>query len=184
MDILVALDQAHQGLGAGPLGRIVDGPPTSVQNNLRGLVTAGLVKRASTRYVLTADAPAAEELVAAAMRLPVPEAAIRLVLRATPAVEFASEDPGGFVVALAMSADEAANAALERAVTTIRRGRPATVPPVLRFSTDELGRILHSALGLRSRIAAATVVKGVIRTPGRSVHLRYSDRPGGSHQPS
>jgi hypothetical protein len=182
LDILVALDQVHQGLGAGPLGRVVDGPPTSVQNNLRSLSTAGLVRRSSTRYLLAADAPGAAELVTAALLLAPPEAAIRLVLRANPAVEFASEDPGGFVAGIAMDADETAQAALERALTIIRRGRPALVPPVLRFQMDEFARILHSAVGLRTRIAAATVLKGGIRTPGRSVQLRLADRPGRSPQ--
>jgi hypothetical protein len=181
-DILVALDQAGPGLGAGPLGRAIEGPPTSVQNNLRALVSSGLIRRSATRYQLVADAPGAEELVAAGLRLAVPEAAIRLIARANPAVEFASEDPGGFVLGLANAVDDMAIAALERAMTTIRRGRPATVPPVLRFQMDELTRILHSAVGLRTRIGAASVVKGAVRAPGRSGPLRYADRPGRSHQ--
>jgi hypothetical protein len=184
LDILVALDQAALGLGAGPLGRVVEGAPTSVQNNLRALVASGLVRRTSTRYLLAVDAPGAEELVAAALRLAPPAAAMRLVARANPAVEFASEDGGGFVVGLATNADETSLAALDRAIAMIRRDRPATVPPVLRFQMDELSRIIHSAIGLRTRLGAASVVKGAVRVPGRSVPARYANRPGGSLQGS
>jgi hypothetical protein len=182
LDILVALDQAGSGLGSGPLGRVVEGPPTSVQNNLRALLAAGLVRRTATRYLLAVDAPGAVELVAAGLRLAVPEAAMRLVARANPAVEFASEDAGGFVVGLATNADEPSLAALDRAIATIRRDRPATFPPVLRFQMDELSRIIHSAIGLRTRLGAASVVKGAVRVPGRSAPVRYANRPGRSHQ--
>jgi len=184
LDILIALDQAVGGLGAGPLGRVVDGPPTSVQNNLRVLLAHGLVQRTATRYSLVADAPAAEELAAAGLRLASPDAAIRLILRANPAVEFACQDPGGFVVGQATNADETAIVALERGIATIRRGRSAAVPPVLRFQIDELSRILHSAMGLRTRVASAVVVKGAVRAPGRSAALPYPIRPGGSPQRS
>src|SRR6476660_2599508 len=68
-DILIALAQRPEGIGAGALGRLVDGAPTSVQNNLRVLAAHGLVRRTATRYTLIPDAPGGEERVAAGLRL-------------------------------------------------------------------------------------------------------------------
>ncbi len=178
IDLLVALTQRPDGMGAGELGRLVDGAPTSVQSSLRTLATHHLIRRDGAKYLLAADHPGVEELVAAGLRLSSPEEALRLVLRASDSVEFASQDAGGFVVGLREKPNPASMAALERSLATISRGRPITVPTVLRFEIDELARIVHSAMGLRSRLRSATILKGAVRTPGPLVPMRYPNRPG------
>jgi hypothetical protein len=182
IDMLVALAQRPDGFGAGELGRIVEGAPTSIQNNFRVLLGHGLAERQGSRYVLASDTPGVEELVGAGLRLAAPAQALRLVLRANSAVEFASEDLGGFIVGLRAKADPSAMEALERSIATVRRGRPVAVPAILRFEMEELSRIMHTAVGLRTRIASAMVLKGVVRSPGRSVPVRYPYRPGRTPQ--
>jgi hypothetical protein len=184
VDILIALSNRADGIAAGELGRILDGAPTSIQNNLRVLTTHGLVQRQGSRYVLVVDEPGVEELVAAGLRLARPEDAIRLVLRANTTVEFATYDLGGFIVGLRARPDIPSIDALERSIGTIRRNRPVAVPAILRFEMDELVRIMHAAVGLRTRIAAALVVKGVVRTTGRSLGVGYPYRPGRTPQNS
>ena len=177
-DILIALAQRPGGIGAGPLGRIVDGAPTSVQNTLRMLIANGLVRRTGTRYLVEPGAPGVEELVAAGLRLARPAAALRLVLRANDSVEFASEDPGGFVVGLRSEAEAPVAEALERSIATVRRGRSTGDPAILHFQFEELTRIVRSAVGLRTRLAAADVIKGSVRAAGRSPGVGYPGRTG------
>jgi hypothetical protein len=184
LDIVVALAQRPDGMGAGELGRIVDGAPTSVQNNLRVLLAHGLIHRSASRYLLTVDQPGVEDLVAAGLRLSKAEAALRLVLRASESVDFACEDSGGFIVGMKAKVDPASMAALEQSLATVRRGRPVSVPAILRFDVDELTRLIHSAVGLRARIGSATVLKGFVRGPGRLVQVGYPYRPGRTPQNS
>ena len=128
-------------------------------NGIRLLAAHGLVTRAGSRYGLARQHPAAAEAVALGLRLPSPEAAIRVVLRASDSIEFAVADEDGFVVGIRVSPTAVSLAALEASLATIRRDRPE-LPPILRFETPELARILHSAMGLRRRVASATLVKG------------------------
>jgi hypothetical protein len=159
------------------LARIVDGPPTTVQNSLRQLVTHGLVTRDGARFILSELHPAAAEVVALGLRLPAPEAATRIVVRANTSIEFAVVDETGFIVGTRAEPGAESVALLDSSLATIRRGRPE-VPPVLRFETHELGRILRSALGLRSRVAAADLVKGTVRPAGPLDGAAYPERPG------
>jgi hypothetical protein len=122
----------------------------------------GLFRRGSSKYALAVDHPAAAEVVAVALRLPPPKAAIRLVLRASTTAEFACVDEAGFIVGTRSNPDAGSLAALDAALAMIRRDRP-NAPSVLRFEIAELGRLLHSAPVLRTRVASAEVLKGVRR---------------------
>jgi hypothetical protein len=163
----VALAQRPDGVGTGAaaLARTTQGAPTSVQNSLRSLAAHGLVRRGPGGYALAADQPAAEELIALGLRLAPPRAAIGLLIRANDSVEFACVDETGFIVGMQPNPAPDALARFETSIETIHRGR-SDVPVVLRFDTDELARILRSALGLRTRVASAEIVKGGVRGVG------------------
>ena len=167
IDLVVALAQRPAGVGAGELARIVDGAPTSVQNALRLLAAHGFVTRGSSRFALARDHPAAAELVALGLRLPPPDAAIRLVLRASDIVDFAAVDNAGFVIGTRPGTGTALLDALDDALATIRRDRAESMS-VLRFESGELGRILNAAVGLRRRVLEAQIIKGVVRPVGPS----------------
>ena len=177
LDLIVALAQRPDGLGAGELTRIVAGPPTTVQNSLRLLTTHGLVIRDGSRFTLAGTHPAAAEVVALGLRLPPPDAATRIVVRANTSIEFAVADETGFIVGTRAEPDPEAVALLDSSLATIGRGRPEA-PPVLRFETHELGRILRSAVALRRRVAAAEVIKGTVRAAGPLDDAAYPERPG------
>ena len=183
IDLVVALAQRPAGVGAGELARIVRGAPTSVQNGLRLLAAHGLVLRGASRYAFVPGHPAAAELVALGLRLVAPEAAIGLVLRACDSVEFASVDLTGFVVGTRPDASSESMAILESSLATIRRDRE-NVPVVLRFDSDELTRILRSAIGLRLRVMTATILKGTVRPVGPSAATAYPRGPGSTPQNS
>jgi hypothetical protein len=175
----VVLSQRPTGVGAGELARLADAPPTSVQNTLRLLVVNGLVSRRASRYFLSTDHPAVAEVVAVGLRLAPPQDALLLVIRASEYVEFASLDEAGFVIGTRTNPDPDSASAFEAAIATIRRDRE-DVPVMLRFETEELARILQSAVGLRTRIAAAHAVKGIVRRPGPLAMDRHTDGPGRS----
>jgi hypothetical protein len=162
LDVVVALAQRPNGAGATDLARMVRGAPTSVQNCLKLLVTHGLLDRDGLDYRLRREHPAMPELVALGLRLPDPLDAIRIVVRANDAVEFAAVDDGGYIVGTAASPSPAVAGILDDSLETIRRGR--TPPPhILQFPMEDLVRILRSAMGLRGRLAAAQIEKGGIR---------------------
>jgi hypothetical protein len=173
----VVLSQRPTGLGAGELVRLTDAAPTSLQNTLRLLVANGLVGHRSSRYFLSTDHPALAEVVATGLRLATPQDALLLVMRASEYVEFACIDEAGFVIGTQANADPDSAAAFEGAIATIRRDR-GDVPVVLRFETEELARILQSAIGLRTRIASAQPVKGIVRRVGPLAVDRRPDGPG------
>jgi hypothetical protein len=125
----------------------------------------GLVERVGSQYHLNSAARGAPEIVALGLRLPAPELAIRLVLRANEAVELAIFDPGGFVVGERGAGDGESLDRLDDALEAIRRDR-ADTPAVLRFQTGELARLIRTAIGLRSRVAMGEVVKGTVRRVG------------------
>ena len=177
LDLIIALAQRRGGIGSSELTRIVVGPPTTVQNSLRLLVAHGLVTRSGTRFALARAHPAAGEAVALGLRLAPPGAAMRLVVRASDSVEVAIADEMGLIVGLRADADPESLALLDSSLATIGRDR-SDVPQVLRFETRELARILHSALGLRSRVAVADIVKGTVRPAGPSDGDGYPERPG------
>ena len=178
LDLIIALAQRPHGVSASELARVVGGAPTSVQSSLRLLTDHGLVTRGGgARYRLSAQHPAAADAVALALRLAAPDAATRLVLRASDSVEFAVVDETSFVVGTRADAEPDSRAALDSSLATIRRDRP-DVPPVLRFETEELRRILRSALALRRRVTAGEVVKGVLRPAGPSAASAYPRGPG------
>ncbi len=162
MDLLVALSQRPDGSRAADLARIVAAPPTSVTGVLRDLGGHGVVTRNGWTYHLATEHPAHHELLELCLRLPSPEFAIEIVLRANDAIEFACVDPGGFIASERSAAPES-QAALEMAIETIRRDR-ADAPYVLRFSVSDLNRIAQSAVGLRARLKAGRVLKGRVRT--------------------
>jgi hypothetical protein len=165
LDLAVALAQRPRGAGSTELARIVDGPKTTVQSALRVLAQHGLVARSGRQFTLARQRPGVEELVTLALRLPEPEAAIRLVLRASDVVEFACIDPGGFIVGERLHVEGDEMEAFETSLQTIAQER-ADVLPVLRFELGELVRITHSAIGLRTRVAGAEIVKGRVRRLG------------------
>lgn len=177
IDLVIALAQRPDGIGAGELARIVDGPPTSVQNALRRLTIHGLVTRRVSRWTLESSHPAASELVSLGLRLAAPQEALRLVLCASDRVEFACMDGGGFIVGTGTRATPKAAGAFATSLEAIRRGRE-DVPIVLQFEIDELARIIHSAILLRTRIGSADVLKGGIRWAGPLAPDRYPTRTG------
>ena len=173
LEIVVALGQRPSGMGAGELARITRGAPTSIQNQVRGLVGGQIVARDAGRLALNPAHPARAELVALGLRLAPPRIAMRLVVSANPAVEFATVDDGGFVMALSDKPAVEDLATLDTALAIIRRDR-ADVPMIVRFSMEDLARILRSAVGLRTRIAAAELLKGVRRTgPSGAMHRPF-----------
>jgi hypothetical protein len=165
LDVVVVLSLRPQGASGGELARLTGAAPTSVQNTLRLLAGHGLVMRRSAMHVLSFDHAAVPDIAAVGLRLRAPRDAMSLILRASDAVEFACVDAAGFVIGTRVHPDPASSAAFEAALATIRRDRP-DVPVVLRFETEELARILHSALGLRTRVASAEVIKGLVRRVG------------------
>jgi hypothetical protein len=138
-----------------------------VQSALRVLVRHGLVVQSEAQFTLADQRRGVKELVALGLRLPESDQAIRLVLRASNVVEFACVDAGGFIVGERARVEEGEAEAFEASLETIARDR-ADVLPVLRFELDELVRITHSAIGLRTRVAAAEIVKGGVRRLGPS----------------
>ena len=167
LEIVVALAQLPRGAGSSELARIVEGPKTSVQSALRLLVRHGIVAQANGQFSLVDQRPGVAELVALGLRLGEPVDTIRLVLRASDVVEFACVDAGGFIVGERVRAEPDEAEAFESSLAAIARGR-ADTPIVLRFELDELARITHSAIGLRTRVAAAEILKGGIRRLGPS----------------
>ena len=163
LGLAVALAQRPDGSRAAELTRIAEAPHTSVQNSLRHLVAHGFVRQSGPLFWLIADHPAASDLVNLGLRIPSPEAAIALVLRANDAVDFAFVDEIGFVVGERRADHPAAWLALDRSLTTIRRDRDR--PRIVRFETVELARILRSAMGLRARLARGEPLKGLLPRP-------------------
>jgi hypothetical protein len=123
--------------------------------------------QSEAQFTLPDQRRGVKELVALGLRLPESDQAIRLVLRASDVVEFACVDAGGFIVGERARVEEGEAEAFEASLETIARDR-ADVLPVLRFELDELVRITHSAIGLRTRVAAAEIVKGGVRRLGPS----------------
>jgi hypothetical protein len=125
-----------------------------------------IVRREGSAFMLLPERVGVRELVALGLRLPSPTEVIRVVLRANEAVEFACLDASGFVVGERGASTEHAVGLLDATLDDIRRDRTDAVPVVLRFETGELIRILRSAVGLRTRVAMAEVVKGSVRRMG------------------
>ncbi len=157
LNLVVVLSQRPSGSRANDLGRILAAPHTSVQTTLRHLEAHGLVRRDGAGYWLRDDHPAMPEVVALALRLPPMADALALVVRANEAIEFACVDGIGFIVGERRALAPEAWVQFERALAEVRRDRD-DAPLLVDFATADLARMLHSAVGLRTRIGLATVL--------------------------
>ena len=172
--LVLALDQHPGGARLSELASAVGSPLSSLQRALEALLADRFVGRRGNgrpRYRLEPSHPAHDALVELAARLPDQDRALEVVLRASPAVEFAARDGDGLLIVLRAFADPAALLALDRALGRIVAGR-TDAPALLRLDHGDLVREPTQASRHRSRAIRATPIRGTIARsfPDRSRH--------------
>jgi hypothetical protein len=124
--VLLALAQRPAGLRTAALAQILDAPFSSVERAGDVLLDDGLAERRDRRLAL-APTPRAREAVRFALAIVEPLAAVAVLARANPAVEFAGADRDGVLLVTRRFAEPADEARLERSVADLRelQGGPA-----------------------------------------------------------
>lgn len=188
LEAVIALDERPEGLRLADVAAILGTGPSSAQRALELLVSDGLVARGGVGgrlHRLEAGHPAIPALVALASRgLPV-EAAIDLVCRANPAVEFAGREREGYLLVIRRLADPADEARLGRALAVINADR-ADARPMTRYTHDEVRDILLDDRQPRDRAMGMTIVRGSVDRsfPDRSKRGSLAGRRLGRLHPS
>ncbi len=188
LEAVIGLDQRPEGLRLADVAAILGTGPSSAQRALELLVSDGLVARSGAGgrlYLLEPRHPAAPVLVTLASRgLPI-EAAVDLVCRANPAVEFAGRDEDGYLLVIRRLADPADEARLERALAAINADR-LDARPVTRYAHDEVRDVLLDDRRPRERAMGMTIVRGSVDRsfPDRSRRGSLAGRRLGRLHPS
>ncbi len=158
---------------------------SSSQSAARLLQSRGVVEvigRGRPRYRIREGRPTAEALVHFAARSLDPRHAIELVLRASPAVEFAARDEQGLVIVRPAFAEPSHLLALERALSLIRSGRESELP-ITTFDHDVLRDRLVDDPAPRNRARRAEIIKGRVERsfPDRRPRARRGRALGRVH---
>lgn len=164
LELALVLDQRPDGARLAELAEGAAMPLSAAQSAVRVLVADGAVEAAEgprPRYRLRREHPAHEALLSFAARsLPV-ERALELVLRGSPAVEFAARDARGHLVVRSALAEPMHMVALERGLERIRARREEQLA-VTSYEHDLLRELLHDDPAPRERALRAHVIKGTI----------------------
>lgn len=193
LDLLLALTQCRDGARLAELASALDVPLTSAQRAVRVLLADGVAERESRvrpRYRLRPDRPGLGVLIDLAFLASPSDRTVPIVLRASPAVEFAARDREGYIVVEHPLADPRDEVALDDALLRLERaGHKVLV--LLVGHHEAIARVREDAT-LRSRAARAVILKGslarsfpgaadvVHRVPrGAPSRRRPARRPGG-----
>lgn len=174
LEVALALTQRPDGLTLSQLAGTLDLPTSTAQGAIEILVDDGLVHRdgpGRAPYRLRTDHPAAGALAVFAARAIGSDRAIAIVLRASPAVEFAGVDGSGYLYVARRFEEPSDGARLAEALGTILDRREPAIS-VLRLIRDDAR---GADAMLRRRVAAMRVIRGSI---ARSFPLRPRRRQG------
>lgn len=186
LELALVLDQRPDGARLAELAEAAAMPLSAAQSAMRLLLAEGAVEASEgprPRYRLRQEHPAHDALLSFAARsLPV-ERAFELVLRGSPAVEFAARDKQGYVIVESALAEPVHLVALQRALSVIRGGREDELP-MTTFEHDDLRDRLLDDPAPRERALRAKIIKGRIARsfPDRRYRAREG-RPLGRPHP-
>lgn len=165
LELALVLEQRPDGARLAELAEAAAMPLSAAQSAVRLLRAEGAVeatKGPRPRYRLRAEHPAYAALLSFAARsLPV-ERACELVLRGSPAVEFAARDVEGHLVVRSALAGPAHAVALERGLERIRGGREGLLA-MTSYEHDLLRDLLPDDPRPRERARRARIIKGSIQ---------------------
>ncbi len=165
LDLLLALTQRREGARLADLATAVGAPLTSAQRAIRVVLADRVVERhGRTRpfYRLRAEHPGLSVLIDLAYVASAAKRALRIILRASRAVEFAARDEMGYVIVRSAFADPTDVVELERGLARIRSRREEQLP-VVSYEHDDLRELLREDPSPRERALRAEVVRGSVR---------------------
>lgn len=186
LELVLLLEQRPDGARLAELAEAGAMQLSAAQAAMRLLVAEGTAEASAgprPRYRLREEHPAHAALLPFAARsLPV-DRAFELVLRGSPAVEFAARDEQGYLIVESALAEPVHLVALQRGLSAIRSGREDELPVTV-FEHDDLRDRLLDDPAPRERARRAKVVKGRIARsfPDRS-HRAREGRPLGRPHP-
>lgn len=164
LELALVLDQRPDGARLAELAEPAAMPLSAAQSAMRLLRAEGLVEASEDprpRYRLQQEHPAYDALLSFAARSLSVERAFELVLRGSPAVEFAARDAQGHLLVRSALVEPIHEIALERGLERIRRGSEERLP-VTGYAHDRLRELLRDDPGPRDRVRRARVIKGSI----------------------
>ena len=164
LELALVLEQRPDGVRLAELAEAAAMPLSAAQSAMRLLVANGAVEASEglrPRYRLREEDPAHAALLSFAARTLSVERAFELVLRGSPAIEFAARDEQGHLVVRSALAEPVHVVALERGLERIRAGREARLP-VTSYEHDLLRDLLRDDPRPRERALRARVIKGSI----------------------
>ncbi len=162
LELAVLLDQRPDGGRLAELAAAAPMPLSAAQSAMRLLLAEGAVEQLEgprPRYRLRQEHPAYDALLSFAARSLAVERAFELVLRGSPAVEFAARDAQGHLVVRSALAEPTHEVALERGLERIRGGRHGRLP-VTSYEHDLLRELLRDDPRPRDRARRAQIIKG------------------------
>lgn len=161
-EAVAALSQMRSGMELAQLAAAMGAPLTSAQRAASSLVSDGFARvhdGPRPRIALVPDHPAAPERLQLALRiLPLPRA-MDIVLRASPAVEFAGDDDSGHVVVLSPFAAPDDIVRLRSTVVRIQAGRDEARPVTI-MERNEVRESAQDDPSLRERGLRLRVITG------------------------
>lgn len=164
LELALVLDQRPDGARLAELAAAAAMPLSAAQSAVRLLLAEGAVeatKGPRPRYRLREEHPAHAAFLSFAARSLSIERACELVLRGSPAVEFAARDAQGHLVVRSALAEPVHVVALERGLERIRGGREDRLP-MTSYEHDLLRELLPDDPRPRERALGARLIKGSI----------------------